>query len=258
MIKFKCFLVFGVITTFFMSAQTSYKVLYNDGNVFLRDSLVEKGQFITESESNLNFKNNKGLLKVCYSSCTKIKIISGNLYLKNNSKSIQDYTIYYESLSTRGGSFLDIEKLKSLDSKIKIAIVDTLKIPLNYIESDSNNIYFAKVKKRGETYINELKIVNEELIITKDTFFTKRKNNSLTNKDSISIYRFNKLKKENTTITSNFKYQFINKKGFKKDFKQFLKGFETDDSMKSILIRDYFKAYYPNTRISKNELLKLL
>jgi hypothetical protein len=128
--KLKYIIVCSLLTTFFTSAQTSYKVLYSDGNVFVNGSLIKKGAFFKNTDS-IKFKKDKGFIKICYSNCSIIKLIPGDLYVKSKSKSIDDYITSFEPMSSRSGNTINLAKLKNVSNRQKVAVVDTLKIPLN-------------------------------------------------------------------------------------------------------------------------------
>ena len=250
-----------LLSSLYSYGQQNYKVLYTDGNVFVNDSLITKGELIKDSEKII-FKNKKGVLKVCFDNCSKIKILSNYLFLKSKSKTISDYITYYESLGIRGNEVIKISELKDLLDISKVAVIDTLKISINNfnLPLDNSNYFYLRYNYLGDTINKKLETNNSELLINKDAFNIKNIGMIDTENCLLSLYHYNEIKKKSTLIISNFRIVFIDVQKIKNDIADIVKinnkSISFDEKLQ--FLSDYFKVDFPNTYINQNDLIGLL
>jgi hypothetical protein len=240
-------------------AQINYKVIYSDGNVFIKDSLIVKGYLLKETDS-LTFKNGKGILKVCFSNCKKIKVLTGNIFSKINSQTISDYTTYYENLGVRGDSDKELLKLDNLYANTKVAILDTLKIAFNesqFVVNDSK-FFFLRFLSGKRTYNIKLFTKNNTILIPKEAFSDIEGNLPTHENNLTSIYYYDLLEQKSTLIAFDFRIVFISTKLLKKNLFKILNGTYLTIEEKKELVSHYFLVYYPDTFFSVNDIVKLL
>ncbi|MBR9846391.1 MAG: hypothetical protein GYB35_09945 [Algicola sp.] len=251
-------IILSLFLTSFISAQTIYKVLFNDGNVIINDSLISKGAFFKNTDS-VYFKNNKGLLKVCYSSCSKIKIIAGDLYSNIHSSSIDDYISYYETTSTRDRVILNIKELNDLFSLPNIAVLDSLKLSFNnnvYL-IDSNKYFYLRFINNGRTYNKKLKVINDEIIISQYAF-TIDNVFSHSFENSVSIYYYDQAAEESTLVIPDVKLVFIDKNLIINNVKYVFENLNLSKNEKLEFLRDYLRTEYKGLFFNYSDCLKLL
>ncbi|WP_188476222.1 hypothetical protein [Dokdonia pacifica] len=246
---------------FLASSQESYKVLYMNGDVYANNTLISIGDKIKDSDS-LNFIEEKGLIKVCYSKCKKLRIFSNYFFKKNHIKTISDYTKYYKSLTTRG----DKDFIKNVDLKVisehQIAIIDTLKLNSKEfnLTSDRTNFYYVSYTFKKKEINKKLDYFKNHLIFTNSIYSVENEGKIIPDNNTISLFHYNANKRESTPIVTNLNIHFFDRTVLLKKIKNCCMDTKSNLSLKNkmILLKEYLKTEYSEMKFSENDINKLL
>lgn len=230
--------------------QKEYKVLLvKPFNVFINDKPLQKGDIFQEND-HLTFADNKALLKVCHSNCSKTKIITGYTFQASKSASLKDYLIVTEGLSTRGGLNNECISFEDLKKCAEIGIIGGLGICIdtNLYLLNEDNYFMLQYNSKEQAGKCRLSVYEGKLAINKlvlDSISLK------TNSDKFIAYVVYHSGKEGIDFVKveNLQITYINSVIVSSEIRSIVMNEDMEEVDKQEIVRSYLAIFFPNFEI---------
>ncbi len=223
--KFITLILFFLCVVGSSNGQVQYKVKFVKDTVMLHEKLVKPGDVFFDTDSTLFFQNPDAFLYLCYSDCTKRRVVTGEKVKLANVKSVKEYDSYYKLLgSLREGKSPVLRTFEDFYVRRKVMLFDTIKLPFRgkKLKLDSSHYFYFNYTCDGKSINNKIDFVGNEIVISRSTFKTKKGGLYIPKGCPLSINYYDESSEISRSLTSNLELIFLDEDRLKELFKELI------------------------------------
>jgi len=187
-------------------------------------------QWITPDQIAKVYDENKG----------KLKVISASLMEKSGNKSIWDYLVSTNRLSTRAGKLLNTIDITEYFNR-NIGVLVRLSVE-SYLPVDENRFYYVNYIHDGESIDKKLPVDGNSIVIDHSIFTIDGERKDTFNV-LLKLYYYDASKKQSLLLTDSLRLNVVSGR----DCRSFVENFpeKTDSEILNDLIGDYLTIHNP-------------